>query len=478
MASNTPRKPKSLALNTLLTPNNPSLTPSGVRCVTQTQETDPFSNTPDYGADHQHILNSLCAAEHADNTPQWQSPRAQLAVTPVLSSPDRAAILSNVAAQLFKVNSRGKRLKATARNSGAMKAQKKSAYLDPSKNLLWFLCEKHVDNYADKLQGKTLSTAQKFKPAYQFWRNNTNAKRKRNALAPFDDMLKELLTNGWPLSRSYHRLLIEDFMLLEQDAPLVAFIHKTHPLIKSSTWKKQLKEVMTVNPYEPLNLQSSYYFVFQMIVLRNIYRDNISKGIFTKIELLYNCTMRYGHGLTMELLNGHQQLITFHDVMTNFNSLPLYSCNLPSHIPQIKKVLSNIRDIKRIGPAASHLLDESYGDSEKYISVLNGHDSKLNTTLRAAEDKAMEEANLLTSWVIKSFTLSNNDAAFVKVRAKIDSVMVTSVEEVYGKFSELTTPILTQVRNLLFITIAITFQYDGNLLNSTLLQKEKIIPSI
>ena len=165
MESNTTRKPKSSSLNTLLTPNNPSLTPSDVRCVTQTQETDPFSNTPDSGPDHQHILNLLCAAEHADNTPQWQSPQAQLVITPVIPSPDRAAIQNKVAAELFKVNSRGKRLKATARNSGAMKAQKKSAYSDPSKNLLWFLREKHVDNDADKLQAKTLSTAQKFKPA-------------------------------------------------------------------------------------------------------------------------------------------------------------------------------------------------------------------------------------------------------------------------------------------------------------------------
>ena len=94
---------------------------------------------------------------------------------------------------------------------------------------------------------------------------------------PFDD-IKQLLIEGWPLSRSYHRLLIEDFMLLESDAPVVVFMNKKHPLMKSSTWKKQLKEVMTANPYEPLKLQSTYYFGFQMNVLRNIYRGGISNG--------------------------------------------------------------------------------------------------------------------------------------------------------------------------------------------------------
>ena len=102
----------------------------------------------------------------------------------------------------------------------------------------------------------------------------------------------------------------------------------------------------------------------------------------------------------------------------------------------------NIKDIKRIGPSATCLLDESYGDPEKYIYVLTGHDYKLKTNLRAAEDKAMKEAaGLSTNRVIKVFTLSNNNAAFVKVRAAIDKVMATSVEEMYGKFSELTTPI-------------------------------------
>ena len=38
------------------------------------QDTDPLLNTPDCGPDHQHILNSLCAAEQVDNTPQCQSP--------------------------------------------------------------------------------------------------------------------------------------------------------------------------------------------------------------------------------------------------------------------------------------------------------------------------------------------------------------------------------------------------------------------
>ena len=71
-------------------------------------------------------------------------------------------------------------------------------------------------------------------------------------------------------------------MLLDRDAPVVVFMNKKHPLMKSPTWKKQLKDVMSTNPYEPLKLQSMYYFGFQMNVSQNIYRDGISNGLYTK----------------------------------------------------------------------------------------------------------------------------------------------------------------------------------------------------
>lgn len=254
---------------------------------------------------------------------------------------DWATIQNNVAAELFKANAKGKRLKEHAQNSGVLKAQKKCTYCNPSKGLLWFLCEKLINDYADKLQSIFISTAQKYKPAYEDWSKDTNAGRKGNALAPFEDTRKSLL-DGRLILRNYHRLLIEGFMLLEPQSRVIGIMSNKHPLMKSSTWKKHLREVMLTNPYEPLKLKSSFYFAFDLNVLRNIYRDNISNGIFTKKDLLHNCTMRGGHGLTMKVLNGHQQLVTFHVFMTNHNSFMIFSQNLDSRIPQMKKVLSNV----------------------------------------------------------------------------------------------------------------------------------------
>ena len=53
--------------------------------------------------------------------------------------------------------------------------------------------------------------------------------------------------------------------------------------------------------------------------------------------------------------------------------------------------------------------------------------------------------DLSTGRVIQAFTLNNTDPSFVKVRAVVDKAMAKSVIQIYGEFSELTTPILTQV---------------------------------
>ena len=131
--------------------------------------------------------------------------------------------------------------------------------------------------------------------------------------------------------------------------------------MKSATWKLELKNVMKKKCYEPLKLKSTNYFGFDMTVASNIYRTNIMDGIYTKKELSNNCTKRDGHGLTMELPNHYQQLITFHTFMTDGDSLIFYSRNLPSRMPQIRNVIHNVKDTKRIGPTSSRLLDEVFG---------------------------------------------------------------------------------------------------------------------
>ena len=93
MEYNTPNSGKSSASNTIPTPNNPcSLSPSDIRVVTQTQDSERLLNNPDSTPDHQHLLDALCPAHNVDNTPRVNTPQAPLAPTPVITSPDRAIV--------------------------------------------------------------------------------------------------------------------------------------------------------------------------------------------------------------------------------------------------------------------------------------------------------------------------------------------------------------------------------------------------
>ena len=112
MASNTPETTTKSSSNINPTPNNPSHTPSDVRSVTQTQDSERSFVTLDSAPDHQHMLNAPCAAEQVHNTP-----KTPIAPTPVIPSPDRVIVQHNVVAELFMLNSKAKRLSETARNT-------------------------------------------------------------------------------------------------------------------------------------------------------------------------------------------------------------------------------------------------------------------------------------------------------------------------------------------------------------------------
>ena len=423
----------------------PSTSPSDARVVSQSQDSERLFDTPDSAPDHQHILDALCPADNVDNTPRVDTPRAPLVPTPIIASPDRASAQVVVAARLFTSDPAAKNLKSLGRKNGVSKKRKKRPYACPTTSLLWFLREDFVDANAKQLGAKYLSTTQMYKPVRAFWSKATNKSRKKNLYAPFQDM-QDSISKGRPLSMLYRRLLLEDFMLLEKNDEVVCYMAKGHPLFKSSTWVRHIKESLQSNPYEPMIFKGILYFGFAMKVFRNIYRSDILNGIFSKSELKNNCTKRGGHGLTMELVeNGYKQLITFDHILHGDNLLIVYGKDLPPRDASIRTVLKHVTDATRTGPTASRLIHEVFGDKAMSLTVLHYHDSMLKNNLRAKEDLIMRDTGISTNRIIQTFTLENNNAAFVKVRDEVDRVISHSVFDIYGNFSELTSPILSEV---------------------------------
>ena len=87
MQSNTHNSGKSSSSNALPTHNNPSISPSDVRVVSQSQSSQPLLDNADSPPDHQHLLDALCPAHNVDNTPHVDTPHAPLVPT-LLSDTD------------------------------------------------------------------------------------------------------------------------------------------------------------------------------------------------------------------------------------------------------------------------------------------------------------------------------------------------------------------------------------------------------
>ncbi len=213
----------------------PSTSPSDARVVSQSQNSEQLFETPDSAPDHQHILDALCPADNVDNTPRVDTPRAPLAPTPIISSPDRASAQQVVAARLFTSDPEVKKKKSIARICGVAKKRKTRPYASPDTSLLWFLRQDYVDANAKRLGAKYLSTKQMYMPVRSFWSKKTNKSRKKNLYAPYQDM-QDSISKGRPLSIHYRRLLLEDYMLLENNDEVVCYMAKGHPLFKSLTW--------------------------------------------------------------------------------------------------------------------------------------------------------------------------------------------------------------------------------------------------
>ena len=170
----------------------------------------------------------------------------------------------------------------------------------------------------------------------------------------------------------------------------------------------------------------------------------------TIAELTRKCTYTGGNGLVCKFANNHRFLIKFQSMLDYPKDALFFMRNVPTRLPQLKKIINSIKDVTRIGPTALRMLDETFGDGFQYLQILNTHDGHLASKQREAAEVAFASAGLSSKRIIQAFTLDNADAAFVNVRNEVESVMSESVFSVYGQFSELTTPILTQVSHLYF----------------------------
>ena len=147
-----------------------------------------------------------------------------------------------------------------------------------------------------------------------------------------------------------------------------------------------------------------------------------------------------------EFETGSTELFKFVNFFHHGDSIQFWSDDSINRLRHIKKVLTNVSSFEMISPTAVHLMKELVGDSTSYLSVITYHDILINKKLEVLAMVEVLKSESVTSNEIKAmFELDTSDAVFRAFHDRIDDKCKEALDACYGQFSELRTPILTQV---------------------------------
>ena len=115
-------------------------------------------------------------------------------------------------------------------------------------------------------------------------------------------------------------------------------------------------------------------------------------------------------------------------------------------------------------------LDETYGDSQYTLSVLHAYAQKASSSAHSVNLLKYKESKISSKRIIAQYSLPACDEGFKTFSRKFDDVTKAAVLDIYGKFSEFTTPILsldkiTELANVFQAQIPRYYEMISTLLN-------------
>ena len=144
--------------------------------------------------------------------------------------------------------------------------------------------------------------------------------------APFKALKETLDESPYPLSLNHHRMLIEDFMMLNPNENITCLINKNHYFLsnKSKKWINLLADVMSQQPFQTILFQNQRFFAFNLTVKSNAYLNNLTNNNMTPDEITNICTKYFGAGLTCSFTNGKTELIKYHHFIDEYDTIQFW----------------------------------------------------------------------------------------------------------------------------------------------------------
>ena len=84
-----------------------------------------------------------------------------------------------------------------------------------------------------------------------------------------------------------------------------------------------------------------------------------------------------------------------------------------------------------------------YGDSQYTLSVLHAYQQKTRTSAHLVNHLKYKESKISSKQIVTQYSLPASDEDFKSFSKTFDDVTRAAILDIYGKFSEFTTPILS-----------------------------------
>ena len=381
------------------------------------------------------------------NPPMALETKFRVSDCPIQASP---TLLTNARAPT-KHDEKASSKRTAVRNIASNFNKRKKVSITPTASMLFFLREQYIASYVSKQASSSksargLSTQNSTKIAtnacWRSWRHDF-------VWGPFRILQEQLEVAPATIAVENKRLLLEDLMLSQKGEELLVLISSDHQLFKNKggnvPFTTNFLESIAIDPKRPETFKKGIYFGVTMIVASNPSQRNLKDSNMTLDEVRNLCTKQYGGEIHLKMKNNFSHLfIKFHDILEYSKTLFFYTSSLIQRMTHLKRAMRNIKDISRLGGIAARMMDEYLGDKTAFIEVSNFYDSLI---LKAdSEAKALEYRNapISTKRMSSYLELANKHPPFVQFRKMINDDTMKAVDDLYGRFSEFTSPLLPQ----------------------------------
>jgi hypothetical protein len=209
--------------------------------------------------------------------------------------------------------------------------------------------------------------------------------------------------------------------------------------------KKRLLASWEIQPFQPHQLPNTVYYCVELNMSLNPNRVAYYMGTLEESEIKSNCTERGGDGLVCRFPNGESHLFKFYWFLNKLLDIQFWKVGGTTRYVNSSFPINNTLLIHKSLPCttAQRYLDKTYGDSQYTLSILHAYQQKTSASAHLVNLLKYKESKISSQRIVAQYSLPASDEAFKSFTKKFHDVTRAAVLDIYGKFSEFTTPILS-----------------------------------